>query len=193
MSVSDVPFVVALGVLGFTWLWAAAAKLRDVRGFEAASRELLPRAFSPVVSSGARLLPVFEATLGILLLTHRFLDVALGASCGLLGSFTIVLIRARRRGIMTACACFGTTAAGPVSRVTIVRSGLLWILCATLLVLETAGAGQAVRASIGQIGYGGLVGLLVLCTVGVGLAIVRLLTTVEQMVRPRHGTGSGMA
>jgi hypothetical protein len=177
--------LVARDVLALVLLWAAAGKLRDLRGFVAASRDLLPERLHGAIPCGARLLPALEVSIGVLLLVDPLALAASAATCALLAAFAFVLVRARARGVVTACACFGTRARTPIDILSIVRTGLLLVLGLALVAVELGMASPVGNASASHRVFAGLIAVLLVATGTVVSGAVRLLTTVEAEIRPR--------
>ena len=181
VSVLDTAYFAGLDILGAIWLASAFGKFRDLAGFADASAALLPRRLHAAVPPGARALPVLEACLGLLLLAHAGTAPALAASAVLLTGFVVVLLRARRAGVTTSCACFGSRS-GPIDLVTVVRTGVIGVL-ALLLLARLATAGRRPPATVQELGYAAFLAALALAAAAVGLAATRLLTTVETTLR----------
>jgi hypothetical protein len=116
-------------VLAGVLLWAAAAKLSRPRTTAAA--------FAGLGVPGARVVPWVEVVVAVALVVRP--SAGAPAAGGLLAAFTVVLVRAVRRGVEVGCACFGGTASLPVSSREVARN-------AGLLVL--AGAAVGARASM---------------------------------------------
>ena len=112
----------AAGVLAATFAWAGASKLGRPAETAAGFAELgLGR---PVAL--ARAVPATELALAVTLLAAP----AVGAVVALvlLTSFSVVLVRALRRGDDVRCACFGRAGGPPLSWVELARNGLLGVL-----------------------------------------------------------------
>jgi hypothetical protein len=119
---------------GFTLLLAAAAK-----GFNASPlRNFLTQLGLRTQWAGlvAKLAPIFEALLGIGLLSGLF-PLQMAAATTLLSCvFTTVLIAAFRKRLPIGCSCFGRLDSEPVSALAISRSVLLLVASTWLLLLR---------------------------------------------------------
>lgn len=129
----------AAGVLALVFAWAGAVKLGRPAETAAGFADLglgRPRALAVAV-------PVLELTLAVGLLAAP----AAGAAVALvlLVCFSVVLVRALRRGGEVRCACFGQAGGPPLSWVDLVRNGLLGALSALAL---TAGLEPRVPALV---------------------------------------------
>ena len=85
----------------------------------------------PAPEAAARTVPVVELVLAVMLLaTPRPGGIA---ALALLAVFSVLLGGAVRRGVTTGCNCFGAARVEPVSRVDLVRNGLLGLLAVATL------------------------------------------------------------
>jgi len=111
-------------VLAATFAWAGAAKLG--RPAETAA------GFAELGLGGAeglaRGVPALELALAVALLAVPAAGAA--AALVLLGCFSLVLVRALRRGGEVRCACFGRATGPPLSWLELARNGLLAALAA---------------------------------------------------------------
>lgn len=103
--------------LALAGVFAASAlgKLRGLRAFADSISELVPvpvprRAAAPL----AVLLVLVEAAVAAGLVVPRTVRPALGMAEFLLGAFVLVILRARRSGSGTTCACFGSDGRRPL-------------------------------------------------------------------------------
>jgi hypothetical protein len=115
----------ARGVCAGIFLWAGASKLRDA-GFAAAIANLTgvgPR----FASAAARAVPPAELVVGFGLLLPPLVPLAGSLGAGLLGLFSLVLIRALVRGTTAPCSCFGTQTVTPVSWLDLGRNLLMTV------------------------------------------------------------------
>lgn len=114
----------AAAALAATFAWAGAAKLGRPVDTADGFADLGLR-----WSAGlARLVPVVELILAVALLAAP--GVGGAAALVLLAGFSTVLVRALRRGIEVRCACFGQAGGPPLSRLDLLRNGLLGSLAA---------------------------------------------------------------
>jgi hypothetical protein len=179
---ADLAQLVGFNLLGSVWLWAGAAKLKDIPGFVLGSGELLPPKFRPAAGVLGRLLPILEIVLGVLLVVADLLIVeTLTVSCVLLAFFSVVLVRARSRGITTSCACFGTRSAAPIDRLTVLRTtGLLALSLVLLAVSAPPYDQQRWHLPVQQRAFGALLALLLFAVALVSSTAVRLGTNAER-------------
>lgn len=120
-------------VLAAVFLYAAWTKLRESWLLFAMAIDaygLLPQW---AVETLARVLPWFELTLGILLLSGLWLRQTAAISSALLLVFFGVMIRSYGKGLQINCACFGFGEA--ISLKTLVRDGLLVVSSVVLTTL----------------------------------------------------------
>jgi hypothetical protein len=105
--------------LAAAFVRAAAAKLARLEQTEAGFRGL----GLPLAAGLSRVIPVLELLVAAVLVAFP----AAGAVVAfvLLALFTVVLARAVRAGVSTACTCFGAVSAEPVSGSDLLRNGLL--------------------------------------------------------------------
>jgi hypothetical protein len=147
--------VFAVALVGKVWgtgAWQAfTASLSDLAR--------VPRRLRPVVAAAILLC---EATVLALLAVPWTVVAGLGLAAVLLAVFTAALGAAVRRGVREPCRCFGAGAA-PLSRVHVVRNGLLTTIAATGTAAAFAGPNPAEPA-----------GLLVAALVGATVAAVLL-------------------
>lgn len=114
--VSGLGYTAAL-VLAGVLVWASVAKLARPRTTAASFAAL-------GVPVGARLVPIVELGVAAALVALPTIGALLAGA--LLLGFTVVLVRAVRRGTAVGCACFGGAASQPVSIREVVRNiGLL--------------------------------------------------------------------
>lgn len=125
--------------LGGLFLWAAAGKIADPRGFarDIANYRLLPDAAAPAL---AALLPFVEAGLGLAVVLGLWTRAAALGLAGLMAVFTVAVGAAFARGIDVACGCFGGGGA-PIGWLTIARDLALLALAIALVVLSPRGGG----------------------------------------------------
>lgn len=120
---STLAAVVLAGVLAV----AGVAKLRAPRSTAATFATL----GLPVPAALARAVPVGELGLAALLVLA---PAAGGAGClALLAAFSAILVAPLRAGRQVSCGCFGAVGAAPVTRVELVRNGLLGLLAVAAL------------------------------------------------------------
>ena len=85
----------------------------------------------PFPEAAARTVPVVELVLAVILLANPRPGGI--AALALLAIFSVLLGGAVRRGVTTGCNCFGAARVEPVSRVDLVRNGLLALLAVAAL------------------------------------------------------------
>jgi len=85
----------------------------------------------PAPDATARVVPVVELLLAVLLLAVP--QAGAIAALALLAAFSAILGQALRRGVTVGCNCFGAARVDPVSRVGLLRNGLLAVLAAAAL------------------------------------------------------------
>ena len=85
----------------------------------------------PAPEAAARAVPATELVLAVLLLAYPRPGGV--AALALLVIFSVLLGGAVRRGVTTGCNCFGAARVEPVSRVDVVRNGLLALLAVAAL------------------------------------------------------------
>ena len=149
-------YTAALVVAGVLF-WAGIAKRARPRSTAASFAAL----GLPAPGALARAVPLVElGVAAVLVVQPRFGAVA---ALVLLGSFTVVLGVAVRRGVGVGCACFGSARARPVSTVEVVRNvGLMGF--ATVAVAADGPAAPDVEAVV-AVTTAFLVGLLALALV----------------------------
>lgn len=115
-------------VLAATFAWAGAAKLS--RPDDTAS------GFAGLGLGGAAALAMVVPAVELVLAVALLAAPAVGGAVALvlLAAFSVVLLRAVRRGVEVRCACFGQAGGPPLSPVDLLRNGLL----AGLAALATA-------------------------------------------------------
>lgn len=175
---------VATGLIILILVWSGVAKLRTshltlkaMKGLGAP--DFLQRRWI------ARLVPVFELALGLVLLCApgvlRFISTLV--TMALFVVFTFYVWRAVSRGVEVACECFGSASHTPVDRLTVARNVLLVIVA---LIAACAGVdGRALILSItpallSALGVTALVASLVAFAVGQHRHIDRLRMIINQ-------------
>lgn len=133
-AISPVSIVidVATGLIAVTFLWSGLAKLRSPdRTLKAMNGLGVPAVLKRRWL--ARLLPIVEIALGLVLLCAPGVLRLLGTAAAgvLLSVFLFLVTRAVSRGVEVACECFGSASRHPVDRFTVVRNALL-VVCALI-------------------------------------------------------------
>jgi peroxiredoxin len=126
---------------------AAVSKLSDQEGVTVAVRQLL-RSNERTARVTARVLPVVELALALLLVPAT---TAVGAALTILALllvFTVLLATSLRRGEHVQCNCFGVLSTRPVSRRTIGRNVILICVAAFVAVTSSVKSDQIGLASI---------------------------------------------
>jgi protein-disulfide isomerase/uncharacterized membrane protein YphA (DoxX/SURF4 family) len=122
--------------LGVVWIWAAWSKLKSPRQFVQAVRayDATPEWLSRAIGYG---LPVFELSIGVLLIIGIAVRMAAIFSGLLFVVFLIGLVQAAARGLQLECGCFGgggATVAGTQYTLDILRDIGTLILAVYLVV-----------------------------------------------------------
>lgn len=115
---ADLGYASAL-LLALVFAWAGLAKLAARRQTEAAFRSMAV----PAPGGLAVAVPAAELALALALVLQP--GWAAVAALAVLAGFTTLVARSVRAGIQGGCACFGTAMSRPVSRIDLVRNGLL--------------------------------------------------------------------
>lgn len=154
-------------LLAGVFVWAAAAKLTDRRATTRAFRGL--RLSSPEVLAVA--VPIAEIALALVLV--RFPRVGAMLAVGLLGSFSLLLWRAKASNPTVRCGCFGAADDEPVTWVTFVRNGVL--ITAAGFVAVTLASAPAWRGLVAKDAIALVTGAVTLAVMGsIGLALLNL-------------------
>lgn len=134
------PFAVSfsLMLLSMVFVGAAVAKLADRSGTRTALEAFGVRRLA---NPAATLLPVVELAVALALVPAATARWGALAALGLLGIFSLAVLRTLRSGSTPDCNCFGGLAQTEVGRGTLVRNGLLGVVAAFILL-----GGQSVSA-----------------------------------------------
>jgi uncharacterized membrane protein YphA (DoxX/SURF4 family) len=127
LTAAGVGTVAAL-VLALSFLLAGVLKLR----MPAATRDAFRALGVPRAATAARIVPLTELALGILLVVVPRIGAVLALAT--LAVFTAFLGDRLRRGVATPCNCFGARSARPLSQREIVRN-LTFVVLALLALL----------------------------------------------------------
>jgi uncharacterized membrane protein YphA (DoxX/SURF4 family) len=150
--VGGLGYVYAL-VLAAVFVWAGAAKLARPAQTKASFEALRV----PAASEAARLVPISELVLSVLLVAVPPFGGA--GSLVMLAAFTALLIRAIAAGTAAPCACFGAVRAEPVSAADVLRNALLAALAVAALLTPApvAPSGTEVALAVAACVVGALV------------------------------------
>lgn len=149
-------------VLAAIFLVAAAGKL-GTAGSTASLMET--HRLPPQLRPFAAILPLAETAVAAGLFVAQSTRAAGLAALGLLGVFSLVLVRTKRRGAATGCNCFGSLVSASGSR-PLARNLLLALVAVPPVAGAAAGGLGLLSAFLGSAGLFGLVGLLVLAMAG---------------------------
>jgi uncharacterized membrane protein YphA (DoxX/SURF4 family)/peroxiredoxin len=131
--------LVARLLLAIVFGAAGAAKLFDLEGARRAMREF--GAPAPLVNFFALALPIFEIAIALMLLPSRFVVWGAAGAGALLLAFISAMTFSLAKGRAPDCHCFGQIHSAPVSRATIARNVVLFLLAAFVIYGERTGAG----------------------------------------------------
>ncbi len=129
--------------LALVFVAAAIAKLRDRNGTRQAVVDFgVPRSLAELATAA---LPLAELAIAAALLIPASAAVGAAGAAVLLGAFTVAIGANLARGRTPDCHCFGQVAAGPISRLTVLRNVVLVAMALFAFVADT---GIAVVASV---------------------------------------------
>jgi len=120
-------------VVAAVFLAAALPKIADPRSFatDIDNYRMLPDALIGPFAVG---LPLFEALIGIALITGVHARGAAVLASGMLVAFAVAMVQAIGRGIDLDCGCFGHVVETRVSWLTVGRNVLLTIACGVVVI-----------------------------------------------------------
>jgi thiol-disulfide isomerase/thioredoxin/uncharacterized membrane protein YphA (DoxX/SURF4 family) len=129
--------------LALVFVAAAIAKVRDRNGTRQAVVDFgVPSRLAPI---GAAALPIAELAVAAALVIPATAAAGAAGAAVLLGAFTVAIGVSLARGRTPDCHCFGQVAAGPISRLTVLRNVILVALAVFALVADS---GSAVVGSV---------------------------------------------